>query len=76
MSNLNFRSGNRRRWVFYFIISASMLVLVLRFFSLQVLDQEIYRLQSEANSVKKEVQLPIRGQIYDRNGAAIAAFSR
>ena len=71
MSNLNFRSGNRRRWVFYFIISASMLVLVLRFFSLQVLDQEIYRLQSEANSVKKEVQLPIRGQIYDRNGALI-----
>ncbi len=71
MSNLNFRSGNRRRAVFYALVTGALLILLGRFFSLQVLNESLYREKSEANSVKKESQIPIRGLIYDRNGELI-----
>ena len=71
MNNLNFRSGNRRRMTFYVMIIAAMLILTVRFYNLQVLDEDIYRQKSEANSVKKETQIPIRGLIYDRDGRLI-----
>ena len=72
MSNLNFRSGNRRRMAFYILISLAILVLTARFYRLQILEQNIYLEKSEANSVKKESQIPIRGWIYDRKGVLIS----
>jgi penicillin-binding protein 2 len=45
-------------------------IYLIRLFSLQVLD-ESYAIQSSANSIKKIVEIPPRGQIYDRYGNLI-----
>jgi len=54
-----------------FIIVLS-LVLLLRYFSLQVLQYEDYRTQSERNRVHLQPVPPSRGLIYDRGGVLLA----
>lgn len=56
-----------------FIIFGALLIGVIylaRLFYLQVLD-ESYAIESSSNSIKKIVEIPPRGQIYDRNGNLI-----
>ncbi|MCR8921211.1 penicillin-binding protein 2 [Dasania sp. GY-MA-18] len=53
-------------------VSALLLLLVWRYFSLQVLDHDIYRTQSDRNRVQLQAIPPKRGLIYDRNGVLLA----
>ncbi|MFQ5585082.1 MAG: penicillin-binding transpeptidase domain-containing protein, partial [Calditrichia bacterium] len=61
-----------KRIVFFTLSLAIIVVLALRFFSLQIVSGEIYKKKSIENSVKIETKLPVRGNIYDRNGKLIA----
>lgn len=54
-----------------FIIGV-MLVILVRFLSIQIVSGELYELKSFENSVKVETKFPVRGNIYDRNGLLIA----
>lgn len=58
--------------MFYGLILVSSVILMLRFFDLQIMQENIYREKSNENSVKKETQIPVRGLIYDRHGQLIA----
>lgn len=62
---------NRRLPVLIFIYSIGFIFL-LRLFYLQILDEN-YRGINALNSVRKEVSIPLRGQIYDRQGKLIVA---
>lgn len=54
---------------FFFIICG---VYLFRLLYLQVIDDK-YRTLGSTNAIKKEVQIPLRGQIYDRNGKLLVA---
>lgn len=56
----------------YIIWGALLLgiIYLMRLFSLQVLD-ESYAIQSSSNSIKKIIEIPPRGEIYDRYGNLI-----
>lgn len=60
---------NRHLFVIWGALTIGIIYLV-RLFSLQVLD-ESYAIESSANSIKKIVEIPPRGQIYDRYGNLI-----
>lgn len=45
---------------------------MLRLFYLQILDEDYHGIEA-LNSIRKEVSIPLRGQIYDRNGKLIVA---
>ncbi len=62
---------NRKFPILIFIYTIGAIYL-LRLFYLQVLNEE-YRSIDALNSVRKEVSIPLRGQIYDRNGKLIVA---
>lgn len=47
-------------------------LLIFRYFSLQILQYEDYRVQSDRNRVHLQPVAPTRGLIYDRNGVLIA----
>ncbi|RMI04824.1 MAG: penicillin-binding protein 2 [Calditrichaeota bacterium] len=68
----NFRIILSRHWAFYLAIVGAIFILAVRFYSLQIVEQNIYREKSEKNSVKVETRIPVRGLIYDRNGRLIA----
>ena len=53
-------------------VVALLLLLAWRYFSLQILDHEIYQTQSERNRVQLQPIPPKRGLIYDRNGVLLA----
>lgn len=52
--------------------AAAFSVLGARLYSLQILDQETYRLQSDDNQFNFRLQPPVRGRLLDRSGEAIA----
>jgi len=60
---------NRHLFVVWGAIIVGIIYLM-RLFSLQVLD-ESYAIQSSSNSIKKIVEIPPRGEIYDRYGNLI-----
>ncbi|PWJ58539.1 penicillin-binding protein 2 [Dyadobacter jejuensis] len=60
---------NRRFVIIGFFALVGILYL-LRLFYLQVLD-ESYSIESSSNSIKRVIEIPFRGQIYDRNGKLI-----
>lgn len=72
MNHNHMRSGGVRRYVFYGTISLATVILLLGFYNLQILQENVYREQSIKNSVKVETKVPVRGLIYDRNGRLIA----
>ena len=47
-------------------------VILMRYYTLQVTEYEIYRTQSERNRVQLQPLPPRRGLIYDRNGVLLA----
>ena len=54
------------------VIIISSLVFIIRFFYLQVIDDSL-KLKSENNAIKKIIDFPERGYIYDRNGKLLVA---
>lgn len=62
---------NRKFPILFFIYTIGALYL-LRLFYLQVLDKD-YRSIDALNSIRKEISIPLRGQIYDREGKLIVA---
>ncbi|MCE7062067.1 penicillin-binding protein 2 [Dyadobacter sp. CY343] len=59
-----------RRFVIIGFFSLVGLIYLLRLFYLQVLD-ESYSIESSSNSIKRVIEIPFRGQIYDRTGKLI-----
>jgi penicillin-binding protein 2 len=51
---------------------ALLLVLLIRYFSLQIIDYDTYRTESDRNRVQLQSLPPKRGLIYDRNGVLLA----
>jgi penicillin-binding protein 2 len=60
---------NRRFVIIGFFILVGVIYLM-RLFYLQVLD-ETYSIESSSNSIKRVIEIPFRGQIYDRYGKLI-----
>lgn len=54
---------------FFFLVCG---IYLLRLLYLQVIDDK-YHTVGSTNAIKKEVQIPLRGQIYDRNGKLLVA---
>lgn len=72
IDNDSFGSPLRRR----IFVSATLLVLAIfvgRLFQLQIIEGAEYRVRSDAQGIKKNVRMPIRGAIYDRYGKRIVA---
>ncbi len=53
------------------VVAGAFVVLLGRLFYLQVIRGEIYRQQSETNSIRLETIAPTRGLIFDRNGTLL-----
>ena len=56
-----------RKFVIIAIFSIVVLVLMIKLFSIQVIDQS-YKRSSENNTLRYVTQYPARGKVYDRNG--------
>ena len=54
------------------VVLSLLLVILGRYYSLQITDYEAYRTQSESNRVKLQPLPPKRGLIFDRNGKVLA----
>ncbi len=67
------RSYGGRTAVALLLVLGALLLVFLRYFSLQVTGYETYRTQSERNRVQLQALPPKRGLIYDRHGALLAA---
>lgn len=61
-----------RKVLFPFLIVLASLLIVIRLFYLQLIDER-YKLQAENNAIKIKYEFPERGYIYDRNGELIVA---
>lgn len=59
-----------RKYIIIGVFCLVGLVYLTRLFYLQILDDS-YSLESSSNSIKRVIEVPIRGQIYDRNGKLI-----
>ena len=59
-----------RRFVIIGFFAVIGLIYLSRLFYLQVLDDS-YSIVSSSNSIKRVIEIPFRGQIYDRNGKLI-----
>lgn len=55
-----------------FIVLGLLLVLLMRYYGLQVTDHEAYKVESERNRVQLQPLPPKRGLIFDRNGVLLA----
>src|ERR1041384_590595 len=56
-----------RKYIVIGVFCLVGLVYLSRLFYLQVLDDS-YSLESSSNSIKRVIEIPYRGQVYDRNG--------
>lgn len=56
-----------RKYVIISIFSVVVLVLMIKLFSIQVIDQS-YKRSSDNNTLRYVTQYPARGKVYDRNG--------
>jgi len=54
------------------LVLGLLLVVLLRYFSLQITEHEIYKTESERNRVQLQSLPPKRGLIFDRNGVLLA----
>ena len=60
-------SYSSRKYVIIAIFSIVVLVLMIKLFSIQVIDQS-YKRSSDNNTLRYVTQYPARGKVYDRNG--------
>lgn len=56
-----------RKTFVYFLLCAITLVIFLRLFQMQILNQKDYEEKSKENSIRRVEQIPLRGVFYDRN---------
>ncbi len=68
MNNVNF---DIKKKVLYAILSAVFLVLAVGFYRLQITESSLYSEKSIRNSVRIITRIPVRGNIYDRDGRLI-----
>jgi len=61
----------RRKVVAISLTVLCFIILLYRFFSVQIIGQELYFLRSEENRIRPVTVYPIRGLMYDRNGKLI-----
>ncbi|NID11137.1 peptidoglycan D,D-transpeptidase FtsI family protein [Fibrivirga algicola] len=59
-----------RKFIIIGVFCLVGLIYAARLFYLQILDDS-YSLESSSNSIKRVIEIPYRGQIYDRNGELI-----
>ena len=64
-----------RRLFFYFLLGASILILLLRLINIQIIDSS-YKLSANNNVIKAVKLYPERGYIYDRNGTLLVSNQR
>ena len=62
-----------RRNIFLTILALMFLVFTGRLIQLQIIQGSQYRLQADAQGIKKMTIQPVRGALYDRNGYVIVA---
>lgn len=62
---------NRKQIILVFIFFVGLVYLI-RLFYLQIIDAK-YQTLGSVNSIRKEIRVPNRGQIYDRSGALLVA---
>ncbi len=60
-----------RKNVFMIILAAALLVLAARLVQLQIVEGGSYRLQADAQGIKRMTIQPVRGAFYDRNGYVV-----
>ncbi len=66
--------ANRARLqIFSAIVLATLGLLSLRLVQLQLVQSDIYSVESQKNSVHPRIDLPARGLIYDRNGTLLVS---
>ena len=68
---MSFSEFEIKKYIFYSAVIVLFLILVIRFYRLQVSEVSLYSEKSLENSVKMISQTPVRGNIYDRNGRLI-----
>ncbi len=61
-----------KKYVLYAFILLIITILGARFYYLQIFQQDVYQEKSSQNSVRVITELPVRGNIFDRNGILIA----
>ena len=66
------RIYNSRTIVAGLLACLLVLVLVVRYVSLQIIEHDTYRTQSDRNRVQLQPVAPKRGLIFDRNGQLLA----
>ena len=64
-----------RRLFFYFLFGASSLLLIIKLFAIQIVDNS-YKLSANNNVIKAVTLYPERGYIYDRNGELLVTNQR
>ena len=61
-----------RKTTVLFIFFTVLLIYIVRLLYLQVIDDR-YRSLGSSNAIRKNIQIPLRGQIYDRSGKLLVA---
>jgi penicillin-binding protein 2 len=69
---LEMRIFSARTVVVAGLLLALLVVLLVRYFSLQIIEYDIYHTESERNRVQLQSIAPKRGLIFDRNGVLLA----
>jgi penicillin-binding protein 2 len=70
--NREVRIYGARTMLAILIVLVLLSVVLTRYFSLQITDYEVYKVQSERNRVQLQSLPPKRGLIFDRNGVLLA----
>ena len=65
---MSFSQSETKKYFFYAVLIAIFFLLFLGFFRLQISNVTFYSQKSLQNSVKMVTRIPVRGNIYDRNG--------
>jgi penicillin-binding protein 2 len=66
------RTYGARTIVVVVVLLVLLTILLVRYFSLQILDYDIYRTESDRNRLQLQSLPPKRGLIFDRNGVLLA----
>jgi penicillin-binding protein 2 len=72
---MSFSEFEIKKYIFYSTVILLFLVLLIRFYRLQISEVSLYSEKSLENSVKMISQTPVRGNIYDRNGKLIVLYT-
>jgi len=60
-----------KKYIYYTLISFAFIILLVRFFYLQIYKQAQYFQESERNRIRQVILQPTRGLMYDRNGIVL-----